>query len=340
MKFSIDVMASGGVLLGADIVCDGFHRDRRFRVQTHVHGDHMADFDTSKGLQDLFMSEETYSLLVGEFNAELSIRDNIIRLPYCVSQDVGSGRVILLPSDHMLGAVQVQLEMNSGLRIGYSGDFQWPMEQPMEVDALVVDSTYGSPWSVREYTQEEAEQRFLELVSAKLRQGSIHVKAYRGTIQRAVRILSGEVDVPIVCSQRLTDEIGVYQRFGSAVGSVLCVATPEAKEAISRGRYVRLYSKGDKFRDQLPEGTTVVLSAYMARRDDPVLEYSERAYRVALSNHADFLGTLEYVRTTKAKYVVTDNTRGKGVELAHEIQHQLGIEAVPSSSIRSHEWGL
>ena len=69
---------------------------------------------------------------------------------------------------------------------------------------------------------------------------------------------------------------------------------------MANGRYIRLYSKGDKVPVELPEGVRITLSAFMARRDDPVLEYSARAYRVALSNHADFRGTLEYVRTTKA----------------------------------------
>jgi putative mRNA 3-end processing factor len=59
------------------------------------------------------------------------------------------------------------------------------------------------------------------------------------------------------------------------------------------------------------------------KRNDPVLEYSDRAYRVALSNHADFLGTLDYVLATRAKYVVTDNTRGRGVELAQAISERL-----------------
>ena len=340
MTFPIDVMGSGGVLLGAHIVCDGFHRDRRFRVQTHVHDDHMADFNTSKGFQNLFMSVETYTLLAAEFDADLPVRDNITSLGYGVPRDIGCGQLTLFPSDHMLGAVQVRIETESGTRLGYSGDFQWPMEQPMEVDALVVDSTYGSPESIRQYTQEEAEVRFLELIFAKLKRGSIHIRAHRGTVQRAVRILSGEIDVPILCSRRLTEEIGVYQQFGSAVGSVLGVGTPEAKVAVGDRRYVRLYSKGDKFPDQLPEGTTVILSAFMARPDDPVLEYSERSYRVALSNHADFLGTLEYVRATKAKYVVADNTRGRGVELAQEIRTRLRIPAVPSTNIHRHEWGL
>jgi hypothetical protein len=68
-------------------------------------------------------------------------------------------------------------------------------------------------------------------------------------------------------------------------------------------------------------------------------EYSERSYGIALSNHADFFGTLEYVEATGAQRVVTDNTRGKGVELAREIRRRLGIDAVPSSNFDSREWG-
>ena len=53
----VDVAASGGVLLGSSVVCDGFQSDRPVRVQTHVHDDHMADCETSKGFQDRYMSE-------------------------------------------------------------------------------------------------------------------------------------------------------------------------------------------------------------------------------------------------------------------------------------------
>ena len=39
----------------------------------------------------------------------------------------------------------------------------------------------------------------------------------------------------------------------------------------------------------------------MNKTNDPVIEYSERGYSVALSNHADFTGTLDYVAATGAK---------------------------------------
>ena len=74
-------------------------------------------------------------------------------------------------------------------------------------------------------------------------------------------------------------------------------------------------------------------SAYMVEMDCPLRCFSERAYSVALSNHADFNETVEYVRATGARTVVTDNTRNRGVELAIALNERLqGVEAVPSTN--------
>src|SRR5688572_24684742 len=143
----VDVASSGAVLLGSAVVCDGFQRDRAVRVQTHVHDDHMRDFERSKGFQNLYMSEATRSLLIAEFNADLEYRDNIIAVRHGDTFDCEGGRMTLLSSGHMLGAVQVALEMPDGRRIGYSGDFHWPVDDVIQVDELVVDSTYGSEGS-------------------------------------------------------------------------------------------------------------------------------------------------------------------------------------------------
>jgi putative mRNA 3-end processing factor len=74
----------------------------------------------------------------------------------------------------MLGAVQVLLETADGRRLGYSGDFHWPADEVMQVDELVVDSTYGNEGSIREYSQEQAETSFLQLVYEKLSAGCSH----------------------------------------------------------------------------------------------------------------------------------------------------------------------
>ena len=336
----VDVTSSGAVLLGDHVVCDGFQRDRPCRVQTHVHDDHMHDFDRSKGFQNLYMSKATRSLLIAEFNADLEYRENIIAVSHGSPVACDGGHLTLLPSGHMLGAVQVELETPDGRRLGYSGDFHWPVDDVIQVDELVIDGTYGSEASIREYSQEQAETRLLQLVYEKLGKGSVHVTAHRGTVQRALQVLSGNIGVPVIASARMCREVAVYQQFGCAVGDLMMATSPKGQEALKGTRYVRLYSKGDRTPVDLKEGAKIVLSAFMNNTNDPVIEYSDRGYSVALSDHADFNGTLEYILATGATSVVTDNTRGHGVELALAIKHHLGIKVRPSSNLESHEWGI
>ena len=336
----VDVTSSGAVLLGDHVVCDGFQRNRPCRVQTHVHYDHMHDFERSKGFQNVYMSDATRSLLIAEFNADLEYRENIIAVSHGSTVACDGGHLTLLPSGHMLGAVQVALETPNGRRLGYSGDFHWPVDDVIQIDELVIDGTYGSEASIREYSQEQAETSFLQLVDEKLHKGSVHVKAHRGTIQRALQVLSGNIDVPVIASMRMCHEVAVYQQFGCAVGDLTLATSPVGREVLQGTRYTRIYSTGDRFPVDLKEGVTISLSAFMNKTSDPIMEYNDRYYSVAFSNHADFNGTLEYILATGAKYVVTDNTRGHGVELALAIKHRLGIEARPSSNLESHEWGI
>lgn len=339
-SYPIDVTASGAVHLGDAIVCDGFHFEALARVQTHIHEDHMEDFDSSKGFQKIFMSDATRRLLINEKNADLPIRDNLIALDPGVPYDVDGCRLTLQPSGHMLGAVQTCVELPNGTRLGYSGDLGWPCPEVIQVDALVLDSTYGTPQARREFSQGEVESRLLELVYRLLKRGPIDLIAHRGTLQRALQVLTGRIDCPILGSPFVRSEVAIYRQCGYCIDEITLVGSEQGQAAFSDGRYVRVYGKGDRVPTDRGRSSRITLSAFMAQADDPVLEYSDVAYRVALSDHADFESTLEYVQATGAKFVVTDNTRGgSGVRLALEIQDRLGIPARPSSNRASREWG-
>ena len=335
----VDVLGSGTICLGSNVVCDGFTEGYPFRVQTHSHDDHMGEFDKSKGFQDLFMSTETHALLIAEYNADLEFRENLRSIERGTEYMLNDGsKLSLVPSNHMLGACQVALELSNGLRIGYSGDFGWPLDEVIQVDELVVDSTYGSPNSVRRYTQAEAEGCLFSLVCERLRYGSVHIKAHRGTIERVLHVIGDSVGVPILATDRLIREVEVYQTNGFATGSLNALDSEAGQAAIKECSYVRLYSKGDGFGNEPIDGTSVTCSAYMVDTDHPLKEYSDRAYSVALSNHADFHGTLEYVEATRAKKVITDNTRSHGWELAIAIKNRLGVDAEPSSNRIGPRW--
>ena len=343
LRAEVDVLSTGAVRLGSNVVCDGFAENCNWRVQTHLHADHMVDFQRSKGTQDFVMSSETFALLVAERNFDLAHRLNFHRLERGERHSLEDGsRLRLVPSNHMLGACQVELELENGRRLGYSGDFGWPLDDVVQVDELVVDSTYGSPRSVRKYSQAQAEDCLLSIVLQRLRHGPVHVKAHRGTIERVIGVLRPNVNVPILASERLLREVGVYQEYGLALGLLTSVESEDGTVAKRARSYVQLYSKGDSYGNDRDEGTTVECSAFMSGRDgheSPLTTYSERGYCVALSNHADFNETLAYVQATGATSVVTDNTRGHGVELALAIRERLpAVKVRPSSNTPVPRW--
>ena len=61
----------------------------------------------------------------------------------------------------------------------------------------------------------------------------------------------------------------------------------------------------------------------------PCRQIGDKEHLIALSDHSDFDGLIEYVRRAKPKQVVTDNYRmSYGETLAKEISKRLGIPAV------------
>ncbi len=331
-----DVFESGAVRLGTNVVCDGFVEGYNFRIQTHVHDDHMGGFNTSKGRQDLFMSLETFALLNAFLNAEIPYRSNFHKIQRGLEYKLpDSSKLTLLPSNHMLGSCQVAVELPDSRQVGYSGDFGWPLDEVIQVDELVVDSTYGSPNSIRSYTQATAEECLLELVCKRLKYGSVHIYAHRGTVERVLHIIEGNVGVPILASERLIQEVDVYQNYGIILGKLDSLDSDEGKSASKQRSYIRLYSKGDGFGNEPIAGTSIKCSAYMATHSSssPLTSFSESSFSVALSNHADFLETLKYVEATGAKTVITDNTRNHGIELANAINERLPkVKARPSTN--------
>jgi putative mRNA 3-end processing factor len=63
--------------------------------------------------------------------------------------------------------------------------------------------------------------------------------------------------------------------------------------------------------------------------NSPCRETGEKEYIIALSDHSDFNGLIEYVRRAKPKLVITDNFRvGYAEKLAKEIYRRFGISAL------------
>ena len=339
-RSDVFVTPRGGLALCEAVVCDGFLADVPIRVQTHIHGDHMVEFETSKGFQRIIMSEPTRELLICELDADIPFRNNIVAVDTGQPFRFGNTMIELESSGHMLGAVQVSIESAHGAKAAYSGDFSWPLARVLQTDVLVVDSTYGSPDTVRNYSPSVAEARLVELTIEHLQQGPVHIKAHRGCLERALEAVNNEITVPIVASTKVCELAQVYRRFGYHIGDLIDVTTQEAAYAEEQGQYVRFYGKGDGDLFGITKGATIQVSAYMSDSDDPVIEWSPTAFRVAMSAHADFKGTMEYVAASGASEVIVDNSRGgHPEELASAIRSQLGVHAAVSERRTSRYWG-
>lgn len=336
----IGVTGNGAVTLGPDVVCDGFVDNVVFRVQSHIHDDHMSNFSTSKGRQAIYMSKQSYELLLERKNADLCFRSNIRYLEFGQSEKVGNSEITLLSSGHMLGAAQTHVKLENDLDLGYSGDFSWPIDDVIQVRKLVVDSTCGNPSIKRNYSQEEADEKLIELISLNQSRGPIVLKAFRGTLQRALDRISGEFNLPLIATKNTYGEIQIYQRHGYNINNIHSLAEESTKKILETNRYIFALRGGEKNPATLPNCTKITLSAFIANPDNPVTEHGGNSYSIALSEHADFDGTLEYIKSTGAKEVVTDNSRGgNAIVLANEIRSRLNINVRPSCSDISREWG-
>jgi putative mRNA 3-end processing factor len=232
------------------------------------------------------------------------------------------------------------LTLPDGTTFGYSGDFLWPLEDVIKVENLVLDSTYGSPRTHRDHSRESVDAALLELVVGQMKTGSVHLLGYGGTLQHALEVLYEKVDWPILAGTCFLRQLKVYRRYGYPVDSIVDTNSPEGKVAIRDGRFIRLFGKGDR-RPDSADGTVVILSARYGNEGSPVVAHSEHAYTVAVSNHADFDETLQYVRTTGASLVVTDSVRSPKAEaLAKHISQELGIKAYPANPSPSRSWGI
>jgi len=338
----VQLKADGCIVLGNHVSCDGFAWQRPVRVQTHVHADHMVNFDTSKANQQILTSGPTRDILFALYNADLPYRSNITALqpgePYSVNGDL----IELFPSNHMLGSVQVKVTCSDSFRVGYSSDFFWPMDDVIEVDELVVDATYGDPLCARRYGQEQVDDALLSVVSTNLRAGKpTAIIGHNGRLQYALHLLSEQTRCPVVCSPRAFPLVDVYRRHGYASPDVILADSPEAIHII-RNRELSLAFVTLSERRHLPwvdRYSKVVLSGYMASPKHPLMLYDNGDCCLALTDHADFEGTLSYVRATGAKQVWTDPRSGNAEALADAIANRLGVECHAAREVRSFGWG-
>jgi hypothetical protein len=83
----------------------------------------------------------------------------------------------------------------------------------------------------------------------------------------------------------------------------------------------------------------IVLSAYVSNTEHPLTTYSNGDCVVSFTDHADFYGTLEYIKQTNAQIILSDPRSGNAQALANSVVSILGKYAQVIHTDNSASWG-
>jgi len=336
-----DVKKDGTVIIGDKICCDGFDSDRDIRIQSHIHVDHMNKFNTSKSNQIILMSHPTKDLLITEQNADIPFRNNIISIDYFSPYYIDDIIIELAPSDHMLGSVQTKVTFSDKYRVVYSSDFFWPINLgAFECDELIIDATASIKKKIY-LSRTELLNILLKRIKEKISEKPIIIQGRRGNIEQTIELIGNEIsDIPIITSTKIHQFLKVFIKYGYDIRNTLIINEQKAINIIKKNQlYIGFFDLYETHKIPRVNAYKINLSTHLCY-EEPVLDYNENHCKIALTNHADFYGTIKYIKATKCKKVIVDSSRGgNAIELTYHIKELLGIEACPATLYQSKEWG-
>jgi len=323
-----DVTPRGAVLLGKHVACDAFDKSMPIRVVTHAHADHMTGLRQSlRACEKVLMTKATKDL-IDVLRGPLFLMGGYVEtLDYGKTLQYGEEQITFFRADHILGAAQVLVEDAEGTRIVFTGDFRIDETPVLDADVLVMEATYGSPSCKRSFRR-DVRNLLVSLVEEGLKHGTVYVFGYHGKLQEVMQILhKAKVKAPFVVPERVFHVSKVCERHGMRLGRLILSREREAKELLeTNSPYIGFY--------HMVSGSKVGsgnLRIYVSgwEFNSASRKISEKKYVVALSDHSDFNGLVEYVRRSKPKLVITDNFRvGHAETLAKQIRKRFGISAM------------
>jgi putative mRNA 3-end processing factor len=321
------VTPKGAIILGKNTACDAFDENTPLRVVTHAHADHLLGLQQSlRTCEKVLMTPATKDLIDVMMNPLLLMSGYVETLEYEKTIHYGEESITFFPADHILGAAQVLVEDAEGTRIAYTGDFRIDDTPVLETDILVIEATYGSPFCRRSF-QQDIKNLLISTVEKGLKQGTVYIFGYHGKLQEVMQILhKAQIKAPFIAPERVFQVSKICEHHNMCIGHIIHAEQAEAQELLARNQpCIAFHHMGSKGRTGFSK-FRITVSGW--EFNSPLRQTSENEYTVALSDHSDFNGLIEYIRQAKPKQVITDNYReGHAQTLAKEIHKRFNIPA-------------
>ncbi|MEM1566596.1 MAG: MBL fold metallo-hydrolase [Candidatus Bathyarchaeia archaeon] len=328
MSAKATITDRGAVILGKSVACDAFDESKPLRIVTHAHADHMIGLQQSlRTCEEVVMTPATKDLIDVMRGPLFLMGGYVETIDYGKNIRYGDETITLFPADHILGAAQVLVEDAEGTRIVYTGDFRLEGTPVLEADILVMEATYGSPTCRRPFNR-DVKDMLVSIVEEGLKHGSVYVFGYHGKLQEVMQILrEAGLKAPFIAPEKVFQVSKICERHGMRIGRLHRLEEKEFKSMLEKNQpcvaFYHMSSRGNVGRGNF----CVYVSGW--EFDLPCREIADKEYVIALSDHSDFDGLMEYVRRSKPKLVITDNFRiGYAETLARHIQRRFNVSAV------------
>ena len=316
------------MLLGKNVVCDAFEENKPLRVVTHAHADHMMGLQQSlRTCEKVLMTKATKDMIDVMRSPLFLMSGNVETLDYGKTIQYEEERITFFKADHILGAAQVLVEDPEGKRIVFTGDFRIQDTPVLYSDTLVIEATYGSPYCRRSFGT-DVKHSLISLVEKGLKHGTVYVFGYHGKLQEIMQILhKANVKAPFIAPEKVFQVSKVCEKHGMNLGRLMLSTEKEAKELLENNSPCIAFYHMESQKKVGLDNFRICVSGW--EFDSAIRQTGDKEYIVALSDHSDFNGLLEYVRRSKPEFVITDNFRVSNAEpLAREIRKRYGIPAV------------
>ena len=330
----------GSIHLGKKVVCDGRPtQDSIVNVFSHAHEDHVKnDLITEAYQKDkrVIMSEitrqlcSTFMLVNLEYDFNLKVVDD--------NEEQFDGFTIkLVESKHILGSSQVEVNDEIHGKIGYSGDFGEKVNEYIDVDLLILDSTYSGDFNNRKWTMDDAMEALVDDIKKNIGRKDINLIADAGLLQNILSELDIWEDIPEVIGTK--KEQGWCEVYRNALFSqpknVFLKGSEEERQLKFEQNPIFTVGHSRSILGDIPKGLTYIVKNIGIENEEPINEINENFKRVGISSHSTGRDVIKYVEKVNPSYVLTDSSRSQNnaKKLAKKIGEELGIPAISSDEL-------
>lgn len=302
MKVSAE---SGGIRLEVDgktIALDS-NNPADINFVSHAHSDHVP-----RKKKNILCSYETSQIIKSRYNMDFEMQEE---------HDME-----MIPSGHILGSTSLLVHSKGG-RILYTGDFcnrdRFFLKgfKPPKADALILETTFGSPrYSFPDI--KEVERESVEWIKSQLDSGvNVVAKGYSlGKAQILCSMLE-KLDNPIFIHGSVLKMNSVYSELGVDLRGFIPYTEAKDKGYLENGPWVLISPVKMKL-----DSKTVFFSGWAV---DGVHPSFDNAF--PLSDHADFDELLKTVKKVDPSVVFT--THGFSKEFSNFLRDEEGYKAIP-----------